>query len=78
MLTIIFCRRNVDATKTHSDKGLGIDKDIDIELDKDKEKDNNIIVSRYYLIDKSIIRSRNGRMKHHASRQTFIHAGRYC
>ena len=39
-------RRNQDATKTLSDKGLGIDKDIDIELDKDKEKDNNLIVSK--------------------------------
>ena len=37
-------RRNKDATKTLSDKGLGIDKDIDIELDK--EKDNNLIVSK--------------------------------
>lgn len=33
-------RRNKDATKTHSDKGL--DKDIDI----DKEKDNKLIVSK--------------------------------
>jgi hypothetical protein len=32
-------RRNKDATKTHSDKGLNIDKDID------KEKDNKLIVS---------------------------------
>lgn len=32
-------RRNKDATKTHSDKGLDIDKDID------KEKDNKLIVS---------------------------------
>ena len=31
-------RRNKDATKTHSDKGLDIDKDI--------EKDNNLIVSK--------------------------------
>ena len=37
-------RRNKDATKTLSDKGLGIDKDIDIGLDK--EKDNNLIVSK--------------------------------
>lgn len=35
-------RRNKDATKTHSDKGLDIDKDIDIESDKD----NNLIVSK--------------------------------
>ena len=33
-------RRNKDATKTHSDKGLDIDKDID------KEKDNKLIVSK--------------------------------
>lgn len=33
-------RRNKDATKTHSDKGLNIDKDID------KEKDNKLIVSK--------------------------------
>ena len=33
-------RRNKDATKTHSDKGLDIDKDIDI------EKDNKLIVSK--------------------------------
>ena len=32
-------RRNKDATKTHSDKGLNINKDID------KEKDNKLIVS---------------------------------
>ena len=33
-------RRNKDATKTHSEKGLDIDKDID------KEKDNKLIVSK--------------------------------
>lgn len=33
-------RRNKNATKTHSDKGLDIDKDID------KEKDNKLIVSK--------------------------------
>lgn len=37
MLTIIFCRRNVDATKTHSGIGLDIGKEKDI---------NNIIVSK--------------------------------
>jgi hypothetical protein len=31
-------RRNIDATKTHSDKGL--------DIDKDKEKDNKLIVSK--------------------------------
>lgn len=36
-------RRNKDATKTHSDKGLNIDKDIDKDIDK--EKDNKLIVS---------------------------------
>lgn len=35
-------RRNKDATKTHSDKDIGLDKDIDI----DKEKDNKLIVSK--------------------------------
>ncbi len=35
-------RRNKDATKTHSDKGL----DIDIDKDIDKEKDNKLIVSK--------------------------------
>lgn len=39
-------RRNKDATKTLSDKGLGIDKDIDIDIGLDKEKDNNLIVSK--------------------------------
>lgn len=33
-------RRNKDATKTHSDKGLDIDKDIE------SDKDNNLIVSK--------------------------------
>lgn len=37
MLTIIFCRRNKDATKTHSGIGLDIGKEKDI---------NNIIVSK--------------------------------
>lgn len=35
-------RRNKDATKTHTDKDIGLDKDIDI----DKEKDNKLIVSK--------------------------------
>lgn len=41
-------RRNKDATKTHSGKGLGIDigKDIDKDIDIDKEKDNKLIVSK--------------------------------
>lgn len=74
MLTIIFCRRNVDATKTHS--GIGLD----IGLDIGKEKDiNNIIVSKdtIRLINQSYEVEKGGR-KHHASRQTIVHAGRYC
>lgn len=35
-------RRNKDATKTHTEKDIGLDKDIDI----DKEKDNKLIVSK--------------------------------
>lgn len=39
-------RRNKDATKTHSDKGLDIDKDIDKDIDIESDKDNNLIVSK--------------------------------